>query len=264
MAKWLDEIPDKSPELEEEELVLKAKRIRDTYAIVCGRYPTKENTWEVRTIWINNPILQDILREIADPPEWGSRDETIKFQKPFVRLVHHWEQLCELADVDAGSETQKFMKLFTDLLRGKLRDTLIRVKKIMKTGCAAYSDLQFVFKPGQLFFDSRPPMDAGICQSYKYGEVTVDQVEWDGEEYRWAESTFSMPYFGDIRPISELSVRPAWAYSENDIKSMKAALVERGRKYEALRGIHYRFYPGILKKEHTHCEAEAVRNSVSF
>ncbi|CVK90328.1 related to TOB3 (member of AAA-ATPase family) [Fusarium mangiferae] len=238
LVKWLDEIPDKSPELEEEELVLKAKRIRDTYAIVCGRYPTEENTWEVRTIWINNPILQDILREIADPLEWGSRDETIKFQKPFVRLVHHWEQLCELADVDAGSETQKFMKLFTDLLRGKLRDTLIRVKKIMKTGCAAYSDLQFVFKPGQLFFDSRSPMD-------------------DGEEYRSAESTFSMPYFGDIRPISELSVRPAWACSEDDIKSMKAALVERGRKYEALRGIHYRFYPGILKKEHTHCEAKA-------
>ncbi|KAF5619487.1 P-loop containing protein [Fusarium sp. NRRL 52700] len=256
LPKWLDEIPDHSPDLEEEKLFLKAKRIRDTYAIVCGRYPTKERTWEVRTIWINNPVLQDILRGIADPSGWFASDETVKFEKPFVRLVHHWEQLCELEDADAGSETQKFMKLFMDLLREKLRDTLIRVKKIMKTGCAAFRDLQFVFKPGQLFFNSRPPMGAGVCQSYKYGKVTVDQVAWDGEEYGSVDSTFHLPYFAGLRPISKLSVRPAWACSGDDIKSMKAALVAHGRKYEALRGIHYRFYPGILKREHTHCEAD--------
>ncbi|KAF5679531.1 AAA family ATPase [Fusarium denticulatum] len=257
LVKWLDKIPDKSPDLEEEELIRKAKRIRDTYAIVCSRYPTKENTWEIRTIWINNPILQDILRNISVPPDWSSSARSIKFEKPFASLVHHWEQLCELADADAGSETQRFMKLFVNLLRGQLRDTLIRVKKIMKTGCAAFSDLQFVFKPGQLFFDSCHPMGAGVCQSYIHGKVTVDQVVWKGEEYRLTDSTFNLPSFAGIRPISELSVRPAWACSEDDIKSMKAALVERGHKYEALRGIHFRFYPGIVEKEHTHCEAEA-------
>ncbi|KAF5685776.1 TOB3 (member of AAA-ATPase family) [Fusarium circinatum] len=174
LVKWLDEIPNKSPDLEEEELILKAKRIRDTYAIVCGRYPTKENTWEIRTIWINNPILQDILRNISVDPDWSSSAESIKFEKPFASLVHHWEQLCELAEADAGSEAQRFMKLLVDLLKGELRDTLIRVKKIMKTGCAAFGDLQFVFKPGQLFFDSRHPMGAGVCQSYVHGKVSVD------------------------------------------------------------------------------------------
>ncbi|KAF5635664.1 aaa family [Fusarium tjaetaba] len=237
LVKWLDEIPDKSTDLDEEELIRKAKRIRDTYAIVCGRYPTKENTWEVRAIWVNNPILQDILRNISVDPDWSSSAKSIKFERPFASLVHHWDQLCELAVADAGSETQRFMKLFVNLLRGQLRDTLIRVKKIMKTGCAAFYDLQFVFKPGQLFFDSCPHMGAGVCQSYEHGEVTVDQVLLRHSA------------------ISELSVRPAWACSEDDIKSMKAALVERGRKYEALRGIHFRFYPGIIGKEHTHCEA---------
>ncbi|KAF5564443.1 P-loop containing protein [Fusarium napiforme] len=260
VVKWLDEIPDKSPDIDEEELIRKAKRIRDTYAIVCGRYPTKENTWEVRTIWINNPILQDILRNIS-VNDWGSA-ESIKFEKPFASLVHHWEQLCELAVADAGSETQRFMKLFMNLLSGQLRDTLIRVKKIMKTGCAAFSDLQFVFKPGQLFFDSRPHMGAGVCQSYEHGEVTVDQVVWKGEEYRLAKSTFNFPSFAGIRPISELSVRPAWACSKDDIKSMKAALVERGRKYEALRGIHFRFYPFMIKKGDPHWEGEEIAGRV--
>ncbi|PNP75287.1 hypothetical protein FNYG_11430 [Fusarium nygamai] len=260
LVKWLDEIPDKSPDLDEEELIRKAKRICDTYAIVCGRYPTKENTWEVRTIWINNPILQDILRNISVDPDWRSRDESIKFEKPFASLVHHWEQLCELAVADAGSEPQRFMKLFVNLLRGQLRDTLIRVKKIMETECAAFSDLQFVFKPGQLFVDSCHPMGAGVCQSYKHGEVTVDQVVWKGEEYRLTDSTFDLPSFAGIRPISELSVRPAWACSEDDIKSMKAALVERGRKYEALRGIHFRFYPGIIEKMDPHWDPEAPKS----
>ncbi|KAF5651769.1 AAA family ATPase [Fusarium sp. NRRL 25303] len=235
LVKWLDEIPDKSPELEEEELVLKAKR----FAIL---------------------MLSSVVA--TRPRKTPGSDESIKFEKPFVSLVHHWEQLCELADTDAGSETQRFMKLFVDLLRGKLRDTLIRVKKIMKTGCAAFSDLQFVFKPGQLFFDSRPPMAAGICESYEHGEITVDQVAWDGEEYRVAESTFNFPSFVGIRPISELSVRPAWACSKDDIKSMKAALVERGRKFEALRGIHFRFYPGIIEKGDPHWEGEVIAGRV--
>ncbi|KLP13517.1 TOB3 (member of AAA-ATPase family) [Fusarium fujikuroi] len=116
-VKWLDEMPYG----EEEDPVRKAKRIRDTYAIVCGRYPTRESTWEVQTIWINNPILQDVLRGImGDHPDWSFREGTFSFQKPFVPLVHHWEQLCELVDIDAGSETQKFMKLFMDLIRGEL------------------------------------------------------------------------------------------------------------------------------------------------
>ncbi|KAF5246690.1 hypothetical protein FANTH_6760 [Fusarium anthophilum] len=178
LVKWLDEIPDKSPDLEEEELILKAKRIRDTYAIVCGRHPTKKNTWEIRTIWINNPILQDILRECSVPPfDWTSRAESFKFEKPFASLVHHWEQLCELAEADAGR-----------------------------------------------------------------------RLAWRGEDYRLTSSTFDFPSFAGTRPISELSVRPAWACSKDDIKSMKAALVERGRKYEALRGIHFRFYPAIIEK----------------
>ncbi|CZR41918.1 uncharacterized protein FPRO_09219 [Fusarium proliferatum ET1] len=253
-VEWLDDMPYG----EEEDPVRKAKRIRDTYAIVCGHYPTRESTWEVQTIWINNPILQDVLRVIlGDHPDWSFRKGTVSFQKPFVPLVHHWEQLCEVVDIDAGSEAQKFMKLFMDLIRGELRDTLIRVKQIMKTGCAASSDLQFVYKPGQLFFDSRPPMAAGISRDYIHSEVIVSQVVWNGEEYRATVSRFEFPRFAGIRSISELSVRPAWAYSEDDIKNMEAALVERGRKYEALRGIHYRFYPGILKKEHTHCEVEA-------
>ncbi|VTT78387.1 unnamed protein product [Fusarium fujikuroi] len=253
-VKWLDEMPYG----EEEDPVRKAKRIRDTYAIVCGRYPTRESTWEVQTIWINNPILQDVLRGImGDHPDWSFREGNVSFQKPFVPLVHHWEQLCELVDIDAGSETQKFMKLFMDLIRGELRDTLIRVKQIMETGCAAFYDLQFVYRPGQLFFDSRPPMAAGISRDYIHSKVMVSQIKWDGEEYHVAVSSFNFPRFAGIRPISELCVRPAWACSEDDIKSMKAALLERGRKYEALRGIHYRFYPGILKKEHTHCEADA-------
>ncbi|KAF4952580.1 hypothetical protein FGADI_6651 [Fusarium gaditjirri] len=240
-VKWLDHMP--YGEVQKD--IREVKRVRGTYAIVCGRYPSKDSTWEVRTIWINNPALQAVLLEIfKDHPDVIRGCEALEFKAPFVPLIHRWEQLCKLASDDAGSEIQKLMKLFVDMLKEELQDTLIRVKKIKETGCASWEDLSFVFKPGQLFFRSQVPIAAGISRKFGGGRLSVDQIAWTGSDYVTVSSTFVVPHFHGAQPLSDLSVRPFWACPENDIKALKAALVKRGRKYEALRGIHVRHYQG--------------------
>ncbi|KAF4338471.1 P-loop containing protein [Fusarium beomiforme] len=205
-VKWLDEMPY-GEELKE---VREIKRVRDTYAVVCGRYPTKDSTWEVRTIWINNPILVDVLRNIfMGHPDVECRAQTLEFKQPFVPLIHRWEQLCKLA-VDNP-------------------ENLSRVKKIKETGSSSFEDLKFVFKPGKLFFCSQTPIAAGISRSYVSGYLEVSQVRWSGSEYSTTISSFHVPYYHGLMPLSDLSVRPYWACPEHDIKVLRDTLVKRGQ-----------------------------------
>nr|RBQ83223.1 hypothetical protein FVER53263_02436 [Fusarium verticillioides] len=238
-VKWLDEMP--YGEVLKD--ICEIKRVGGKYAVVCGRFPTKDSTWEVRTIWINNPVLQAILLDVfKDHPDVTGGKDILEFKAPFVPLIHRWEQLCKLAHDNAGSEKQELMKLFVDMLKEELQDILSRVKRIKETGCASWEDLEFVFKPGQLFFRSEAPIAAGISHTYKEGFLSVYQIAWTGSEYSKCSSIFVVPVFHGTRPLSDLIVRSIWACPENDDNSLKAALIRRGRKYEDLRGIHFRFH----------------------
>ncbi|KAF5570300.1 P-loop containing protein [Fusarium phyllophilum] len=226
-VKWLDEMPYGEVMKEIREI----KRVRGKYAVVCGRFPTKDSTWEVRTIWINNPVLQAILFDVfKDHPDVTCGGDILEFKAPFVPLIHRWEQLCKLAHDNAGSEKQELMNLFVDMLKEELQNTLSRVKRIKETGCASWEDLKFVFKPGQLFFRSEAPIAAGISQTYIGGFLSVHRIAWTGSDYSTVKSSFVVPVFHGTRPLSDLIVRPIWACPENDVNSLKAALVRRGRK----------------------------------
>ncbi|KAF5595219.1 P-loop containing protein [Fusarium pseudocircinatum] len=239
-VKWLDEMPYGEVLKDIREI----KRVRGKYAVVCGRFPTKDSTWEVRTIWINNPVLQAILFDVfKDHPDVTSDEDILEFKAPFVPLIHRWEQLCKLAHDNAGSEKQDLMKLFVDMLKEELQDTLSRVKRIKETGCASWEDLKFVFKPGQLFFRSEDPIAAGISQTYKGGFLSVHQIAWTGSDYSTFRSIFVVPVFHGTRPLSDLIVRPIWACPENDVNSLKAALIRRGRPR------HYLNIHGAMKAD---------------
>ncbi|KAF5576750.1 P-loop containing protein [Fusarium pseudoanthophilum] len=239
-VKWLDEMPYGEVLKDVREI----KRVRGKYAVVCGRFPTKDSTWEVRTIWINNPVLQAILFDVfKGHPDVTCGKDILEFKAPFVPLIHRWEQLCKLAHDNAGSEKQELMKLFVDMLKEELQDTLSRVKRIKETGCASWEDLKFVFKPGQLFFRSEDPIAAGISHTFKEGFLSVYQISWTGSEYSTCSSIFVVPAFHGTRPLSDLMVRPIWACPENDVNSLKAALIRRGRSR------HYLNIPGAMKAD---------------
>lgn len=261
-VKWLEEMPYGEVLKDIREI----KRVRGKYAAVCGRFPTKDSTWEVRAIWINNPVLRAILFDVfKDHPDVTCSGDILEFKAPFVPLIHRWEQLCKLAQDDDGSEKQELMKLFVDMLKEELRDTLSQVKRIKETGCASWEDLKFVFKPGQLFFRSEDPIAAGISHTYKGGFLSVQQIVWTGSGYSTLMSAFVVPDFHGTRPLSDLIVRPIWACPKNDVNSLKAALIRRGRKYEDLRGIHFRFHRDSTQagKAQHHEEPPSICHEVS-
>ncbi|KAF5674946.1 AAA family ATPase [Fusarium heterosporum] len=239
LMKWLDVKPFGV----DQETALKNKRLRDIYAIVCGHYPCSDGTWELRTIWINNPTLNSAICKVfkdhlAKP--WD-KPENLEFTTPFVPLVQRWEQLCKLAVDDKGSELQKLMDLFVEMLKIELRGTLQRVKKIKQTGFSSFYDLQFVFEPGKLFVRS-DPLDAGISWAYSFGQLSVNQIKSNGIDYGVERRSWHLRHFEGTRRLADLDVRPFWACDKNDAQAIKSALIRRGRLYEELvQNMHLRF-----------------------
>ncbi|KAJ4259691.1 hypothetical protein NW762_007622 [Fusarium torreyae] len=245
---WLDE----KPFGEDEEKMRKAKRVRDTYAVVCGYYPLPDGTWEVRKIIINNVALKSALCSVfKEYPGVDCNTSTLKFTKPFVPLVHRWKQLCKLATKEIGSEVQQTMSLFVGMLKRELRDTLKKLKTIKATGYVSFEDLPLAFEPGQLIIRSRPQMAAGIFRKLSLSPVgytvNVDQVMWNGYEYGVVQMTWTLNFFEDSCRLAELDVHPCWACSEHAANDVRSALIKRGRKYEELRGKHLRFHVGVTQ-----------------
>ncbi|KAF5000836.1 hypothetical protein FGRMN_1444 [Fusarium graminum] len=240
VKKWLDVKPFGV----DQETALKNKRLRDIYAIVCGHYPCTDGTWELRTIWINNPILNSAICKVFGDhlnKPWD-KPENLVFTKPFVPLVQRWEQLCKLAVDDKGSELQKLMDLFVGMLKIELRGTLQRVKKIKQTGSSSFNDLQFVFEPGKLFVRSHPRMDAGVSWEYDFGQLTVHQIKSNGTDYGVEKTSWCLSHFEGIRRLADLDVRPFSACAKDDAQAIESALIHRGRLYEKLvQGKHVRF-----------------------
>ncbi|SPJ82258.1 related to TOB3 (member of AAA-ATPase family) [Fusarium torulosum] len=231
VEQWLDS----KPYGQDQDTARRNRKLRDIYAVVCGHYPCPGRTWEMRSIWIHNPTLKSALCEVlADHPDRSWCGETLEFSKPFVPLIHRWENLCKVAVDNKGTETQKIMNLFVEMLKHELRDTLQSVKLVKQTGSATFSDLQFVYQPGQLFLRTSP-VAAGISHKYDgSGRLTVHQVKSNGIEYGGVVNEWFVGYYRGRRRLSDLNVRPFSTCSKKIGKAIKGGLIQRGRKWEQL------------------------------
>ncbi|CAJ0548228.1 Ff.00g049820.m01.CDS01 [Fusarium sp. VM40] len=228
---WLDS----KPYGQDQDTARRNRKLRDIYAVVCGHYPCADRTWEMRNIWVHSPVLKSALCEVlADYRDRSWCGESLEFKKPFLPLIHRWEKLCKVAVDNKGTETQKLVNLFVEMLKHELQDTFRRVKLIKQTGSATFSDLEFVYQPGQLFLCTQP-LAAGISHTYnESGRMTVHQVKSNGIEYGGVVSEWFVDYYHGRRRLSDLNVRPFSACSKRTGKAIKSGLIKRGRKWEQL------------------------------
>jgi hypothetical protein len=78
----------------------------------------------------------------------------------------------------------------------------------------------------------------------------VEYVDWNGEYSGFTTTTITILDFEGYRRINRLPVFPISFLS--DVEETKKAMIERGRKFEQLRGYHYMITNGtkiILETE---------------
>lgn len=77
----------------------------------------------------------------------------------------------------------------------------------------------------------------------KFFQLDCHYVDFDGKIFGEANCTLEIPEFRGVRKIDQLGVYPIQYHNKEE--SLKKRLVERGRKFCELKGMHYRMYKGI-------------------
>ncbi|KAH7178264.1 hypothetical protein DER46DRAFT_621937 [Fusarium sp. MPI-SDFR-AT-0072] len=164
----------------------------------------------------HNPAMQVVLSTVLEKyQDLDLELEKWTFKPPFMPLVHRRDRLlslCDSEDKEPIPETwTQLLKFLTPILAPKV-DALVRTRK---TGNVMFADL------------CSPP----------YWEVYLEYLDWNGNRCGYANTMIVIPEFAAYRRVTSL---PAYPLSfHNSPSKIRQQMIERGRKFEALRGYHF-------------------------
>ncbi|PWW76948.1 P-loop containing nucleoside triphosphate hydrolase protein [Tuber magnatum] len=220
-----------------------------------------QNKYQKTYVDIKSIEIRTVLREILkDVSGIGLRED-----KPTVEpnlLFNHLPQLeNELANAKAVPEEQQnktlisHLTLFNNYISTDYASTIKRLYPLLKHHEITFDLLWALFLPNTLIYTICAGSGEPRCLKLDWGEQkeTLDRgkffqldchyVDYDGKTYGEAGAVLEIDEFRGARRIDSLGVFPL-AYHEDE-EDVRERLIERGRKFGSLKGMHYKYYKGL-------------------
>ena len=231
------------------------KRI-EKYAILVrkdARHPASDQP--IHSIMIQSPLIKKVLRDIFvdNPYNYLDSDSKAVIQtSPFDSLVIHWDKLQHVAEHDQCIEVSNHVKLLMNTVQPTLEEPLQIIKMISQHRAVSFDFLWTIFKPGVNVYLDFDASSFGLDRlarvtDCRYTEATVFEVF--SESIVWSTNGFTLSpvssiikrYEGTCDIIS-LVTFPLQFHPEQ--VNIKENMLERGRCYEKLGGLHFKSYTG--------------------
>lgn len=175
----------------------------------------------------------------------------------------------------------KHLSLLIDYLKAEYKSTIEHVHSLLKRREITYDLLPFLFRPNSAVFSICSGTGAPRCLAYNHGEVRVEMdgsehfcvegryFDFDGKAIGEAIGNIEIEKFRGSKPIDLLEAFPLRFHP--DVESVREELVQCGRTFLSLRGIHHRNYEGdaftLDDKGNInpfHVKGEIIIDAVSF
>jgi hypothetical protein len=193
------------------------------------------------------------------------------FRPPFSPIVHRWDRLRSLGEVQSDAPAPEALTQLMDFLNPIVAPQVDALSKTKETGTILFKDLWQIFAPHEFAMTSFYGVEA-VCRITKYQlvepamgpdywEIGLEYVDWNGHRCGYAATKVVIKEFGGYRRVVSLPVYPLSFNTSNP--EIRQRLVQRGRKFETLRGYHFQRCSGtkiLLLTEEP--EARPVRNTV--
>ncbi|KAI5838547.1 hypothetical protein DFP73DRAFT_580620 [Morchella snyderi] len=134
------------------------------------------------------------------------------------------------------------------------------VANLLPQGLISYEILWTIFKPGRAIY-ARSHHDQQRCLQFERGDysggnephysLTVKYLDYDGKYFGMAQTTVPILPFEGTMDISSLAAFPLEYHPRKD--AVSKFLIERGRRFEELKGCHYMEYTGVGLGEKVMC-----------
>jgi hypothetical protein len=241
-----------------------AKRPRDhDSALVLTRYYDHDKVLDYTILEIRSPHLKAALRKVIPLyPGVNLHAKKVTIRDIPKCLFHYRQELGLYGGSLKDQEAVKHLLFALRYMYDTLRDEVSSYYNLMESPNIEpglpFLHLWMAFRPGDHIYlksngsdrvyrflsMSRCECFIPHCRNSRW-TLSLEEIDYDGSEFGHTKVTgYIDPYEGHV-PLKQLRAFPL-QYHPNK-KEIAAALIERGRKFINLRGVHYLGYDGVAE-----------------
>ncbi|UNI18572.1 hypothetical protein JDV02_004832 [Purpureocillium takamizusanense] len=247
---WTEKKPDDLEEAAENEETEK-------YAIIVRKQKPEDadsrKPLVIDSIIVQSPYLRSILDDVLhNYPGILTNLSRLKLAAPFECFVHRWDRFqAARNDPTLEEPAKEHIDLLYEIMQEELGDVIQLREDYFKNKAVAWEHAWTLFPPECTVFGYKngKPVAARFKRGHyaqtncgKVYALRCQVIDWDGVKMGWASLDMQIPQFPGTMPFSDLPSYPLQYHPQAE--SMKAMLVERGRKFDSLAGYCYRSYKG--------------------
>ncbi|KAL8957096.1 MAG: hypothetical protein Q9193_005543 [Seirophora villosa] len=243
-----DKVPENLPEPEETDETGRYALLIRNNKCYDGR-----KSLSIASIIVQSPLLKKVLCWVLkDYPCMAPELDRLEFVSPFRPFVHRWQRLTDALNSESDPVTQSHIQLFYDALEKELEVTLEARDDFIAHKTITFNSLWMIFEPGDVIFTnlSKRPVaarlsSAGVFQGRHEDlyRLECDKIYGSGDSFGWCHLQFDIPEFDGMAKIADLVTYPLKYHPR--VEQVKKQLIEMGRAYEQLMGVHHKQYQGI-------------------
>ena len=214
---------------------------------IIHRHTQQEEGWVTQNFTIQDPLMRNHLSEaLSGYQDFDADLVAWTFNPPFKPIVHRWARLNALLnDSELSNESKQALSKMIEFLKPIVAPSVDAMIRTKETGKVSFDDLWQIFPPGELVVTQLFGMET-VGRVIKYREefdmrkffiVTLEYLDWNGERCGYVDTDVVIGQFAGFRRVVSLPVYPLSLAESPD--KIRARLVERGRKFETLRGYHF-------------------------
>ncbi|CUS10315.1 unnamed protein product [Tuber aestivum] len=233
----------------------------EEFLFVIRRRFDWQNKYQKTYVDIKSIEIRTVLREILkDVSGIGLREDkpTVEPNLLFNYLPQLENELAKARAVPEGQQNKTLIShltLFNDYITTDYAATIKRLYPLLEHHEITFDLLWALFLPNTLIYTICAGSSEPRCLKLDWGEQkeTLDRgkffqldcryVDYDGKTYGEAGAVLEIDEFRGARRIDSLGVFPL-AYHEDE-EDVRERLIERGRKFGSLKGMHYKYYKGL-------------------
>ncbi|KAH7035535.1 uncharacterized protein B0I36DRAFT_382223 [Microdochium trichocladiopsis] len=216
---------------------------------IIHRHEFVNKHWVTKSITVQDANMRTVLDKVlAKYQDLDLEVENYTFNPPMMPLVHRWEELKAYHACATPGPLKSAASAFIAFLAPLIASSVVSLAQTKRSGKVSFPDLWQIFPPSSVVKTQIYGADT-VCRVVKYKKkprtncnpegwvIHLEYVDWNGQETGWASTSVTIWEYAGFRRVTGLPVFPLSFTREED--SIRAEMIERGRKFERLRGYHY-------------------------
>lgn len=241
----------------------------DQYIFTVRRRFDWENKYVETVVDIKSKYLRDALAKVMDGVKGISLVQETAVVDPNMLFLYleetrqYMKELKNLAKTEGKKKARKIaaakaahLKVLVKYLDTDYEDTKNTLYPLLNANMITFDLLWALFKPNIIAYTptyGNPDEPRAFKIEYISKESSFMKGQWyniegryleyDGKSFGMGTMASEVPAFKGARKITSLACYPLQYHHEAD--QVKERLIERGKKFVALRGMNYRFHQGM-------------------